>query len=86
MYVVFFEAELNETDQEYLDTAAQLRELAMEYGCVDFESACIDGFELSISYWESREQIERWKQNEQHLAAQEKGRERWYKSWKVTVA
>jgi len=35
---------------------------------------------ITVSYWESLEAIKTWKQNSEHLIAQQKGREQWY-SW-----
>lgn len=86
MYAVIFKAEFNQLDQEYLETAARMRDLAMtRYGCVDFISVTEGGVELSISYWQTQEQIGRWRQDTEHLRAQELGRLRWYKSYQVQV-
>ena len=41
--------------------------------------------EIAISYWESEEQILAWKKDGEHLAAQELGRKKWYKAYKVEV-
>jgi heme-degrading monooxygenase HmoA len=40
---------------------------------------------ITVSYWESLEAIKLWKQNSEHLLAQEKGREVWYKSYKTRI-
>ena len=86
MYAVIFRAEVRELDAEYAVMAARMRDLAInEYGCVEFV-ACTEGnSEIAISYWESEEQIRQWKQNAQHLVAQQKGRAKWYKSYTVEV-
>jgi heme-degrading monooxygenase HmoA len=86
MYAVIFRAEIAEADAEYADTAARMRDLALnDYGCTGFTSCTEGGREIAISYWETLEQISRWKQNELHLKAQEKGRDRWYRSYTVEV-
>ena len=86
MYAVVFRAEIAEADAEYAGTAALLRDLALgEYGCVEFTSCTEGSREIAISYWETLEQISRWKQNALHLAAQEKGRGRWYRAYTVEV-
>jgi len=86
MYAVIFRAKIQELDTEYAAAAERMRELAMnEYGCVEF-IACTEGEnELAISYWESEQQIQKWKQNAEHLLAQEMGRSKWYRSYTVQV-
>jgi heme-degrading monooxygenase HmoA len=86
MYAVIFRAEIAEADAEHAGMAARLRDLALgEYGCVEFTSCTEGGQEIAISYWETLEQISRWKQNALHLEAQQKGRSRWYRSYTVEV-
>ncbi len=86
MYTVIFIAELNEIDQQYTETAVRLRELAIdEYGCLEFVSVTEGNREISISYWNNRDQIQQWKQNAGHLQAQELGKSKWYRAYKVQV-
>lgn len=86
MYAVIFTAEVNEVDDEYSRTAVRMRELAREkYGCTDFISVTEGKQEISISYWESEEQIRQWKQDSEHLVAQQLGRSTWYSAYKVQV-
>ena len=86
MFAVIFKAEMNEIDGDYLEIASRMRELAIhQYGCKEFSSVTEGDREISISYWESEEQIMAWKQNIEHLEAQRLGRERWYKSYSVEV-
>ena len=86
MYAVIFRAEILELDAEYAAMARRMRDLAIEeYGCVEFV-ACTEGStEIAISYWESEEQIGQWKQNAEHLVAQERGRSEWYRSYSIQV-
>ncbi len=86
MYAVIFHAEIAQLDDEYFATAKQMRELAMaNYGCLDFVATTEGNREIAISYWPSLDHIKRWKQNSEHLQAQQQGRSRWYKSYKVEV-
>ncbi|NNE36980.1 MAG: antibiotic biosynthesis monooxygenase [Gammaproteobacteria bacterium] len=65
---------------------AELRELAVsQYGCVDIQSVTEGENEITISYWNSLDEIKIWKQDERHLRAQSMGREKWYKSYQVQV-
>lgn len=86
MYAVIFRAEINEVDEAYFETAARLRELAQEkYGCREFVAVTEGEYEIAVSYWENEEQIRKWKQDSEHLAAQRLGRSKWYKSYSVRV-
>ena len=86
MYAVIFRAEINEVDAAYSKMAAKLRSLAIDkYGCSEFTAVTEDTHEIAISYWENQDLINKWKQDVQHLAAQELGRSKWYKSYHVQV-
>ena len=40
---------------------------------------------ITVSYWESLEAIKNWKLNLEHIKAQNKGKEVWYKQFKVRI-
>jgi len=86
MYAVIFRAELNSIDEQYHQMAAQLRTLALSrYGCVEFTSVNEGDNEIAISYWNSEQDIQAWRQDETHQAAQKLGREKWYCNYRVDV-
>lgn len=86
MYAVIFRAVINNFDQSYFDTAARMQELAKnKYGCTEFTALTDGNQEIAVSYWDSEEQIIAWKQDPEHKMAQELGRSKWYKSYKVQV-
>ena len=86
MYAVIFRARIRQLDEDYAQTAARMRDLAMgQYGCVDFVSLTEGDEEVAISYWPSLEHIQRWKQDQEHLKAQDLGRNKWYTSYQVQV-
>lgn len=86
MFAVIFHAEIAQLDDEYFATAKQLRELALaQYGCLDFIASTEGTREIAISYWPSLDHIKHWKQNAPHLQAQQQGKSRWYKSYKVEI-
>lgn len=41
---------------------------------------------ITISCWESLEAIAKWKNNTKHIQAQQLGKEKWYKRYKLRVA
>lgn len=86
MYAVIFKAQINKLDSNYSKTAQKMRQLAIEkYGCTDFTAVTEGSREIAISYWNNQDQILKWKQDAEHLVAQELGRTVWYKSYKVEV-
>ena len=87
MYAVIFRAEINMLDKSYAETAQRMKELAInKYGCTEFISVIENSHEIAISYWKDQEQIKKWKQDAEHLVAQELGRSTWYKSYKVQIS
>ena len=86
MYAVIFKAEINKIDKAYSAMANRMRELDInEYGCIKFSSVTEGNNEIAISYWNSKEQINEWKQNKEHLKAQELGKTKWYKNYSVEI-
>ncbi|NOR20208.1 MAG: antibiotic biosynthesis monooxygenase [Xanthomonadales bacterium] len=86
MYVVIFKATIVEFDDEYVQLAGHLRDLALsKYGCQEFSAVTEGNVEIAISYWQTLEQIHAWKNDPEHRVAQKKGREKWYKSYSVEV-
>lgn len=71
----------------YSELAKAMEELARKQpGFVDIESARgVDGFGITVSYWDSLEAIEAWKANVKHRAAQELGKSRFYERYSVKV-
>ncbi|MCW5520915.1 antibiotic biosynthesis monooxygenase [Aureitalea sp. L0-47] len=84
-YAVIFTNELSEDTEGYTEMATKMEELAKQQpGYLGFESAR-DGLGISISYWESLEDIKNWKENIDHLEAQSTGRNRWYQWYKTRI-
>lgn len=87
MYVVIFRATARALDPEYSATAARLRQMALqEFGCLDFVAVTEGNQEVALSYWPDEASIRAWKQQADHLMAQQLGRERWYSGYTVEVA
>ena len=84
-YAVIFTSERTEGDNGYGDMAARMDELARQQpGYLGIESAR-EGLGITVSYWESLEAIRNWKQNSEHLVAQQKGRGEWYAAYKTRI-
>lgn len=65
--------------------AAKMETLAAQQkGFLGIDSARND-VGISNSYWESLEDIKNWKQQSDHLLAQQKGRNDWYSWYNVRI-
>lgn len=86
-YAVIFTSQRTEGDNGYSAMAERMDELARKQpGFITAESVRdASGAGITVSYWESLAAIRSWKQNEEHLVAQEKGRLAWYDSYKVRI-
>ncbi|MCG9971246.1 antibiotic biosynthesis monooxygenase family protein [Christiangramia crocea] len=85
-YVVIFTSVKKENDSGYEEMAMKMEELAKEQpGYLGFESAR-EELGISISYWKDLESIKNWKENSEHLIAQETGRKHWYRAYKIRIA
>jgi heme-degrading monooxygenase HmoA len=84
--VIFTSLKLN-NDEEYNKSSEHMLELvAQSEGFLGVESLRNDsGFEVTISYWRNLEDIKAWKNNFEHLLVQKRGRENWYKHYKVRI-
>ena len=86
MYIVIFRAKVKAFDDEYFQTAARMRELALnEFGCIEFFSATEGLNEVALSYWPNEESIKAWRVHPDHIKAQHLGKEHWYESYSVQI-
>lgn len=53
-------------------------------GFIGIESAR-DDLGITVSYWDSLDAIKNWKQESEHIIAQQKGREHWYNWYHVRI-
>ncbi|NWL89717.1 hypothetical protein DMN77_19400 [Paenibacillus sp. 79R4] len=84
-YAVIFTSERTEGDHGYAEMAGEMARLAaIQPGFLGVESAR-EGLGITVSYWESLEAIQNWKQNERHLMAQSKGKSEWYLKYKTRI-
>lgn len=86
-YAVIFTSIRTKKEQEaYQKTAARIDELARKQpGFLGVES-CREEVGITISYWKDLESIKKWKANMEHAEAQQRGKDRWYESYRVRVA
>ena len=84
-YAVIFSSMRTEDIDGYRETSDRMVELAQQqHGYLGHESVR-EELGLTVSYWESLEDIKAWKKNSEHLFAQQQGRDRWYRSYKTRI-
>jgi len=85
-YAVIFTSQRTEEDKGYGKMAETMEELAStQPGFLGIESARDARLGITVSYWESLEAIEKWKNHTAHIIAQQRGKEEWYKNYIVRV-
>ena len=84
-YAVIFTSILSNDISDYQKTADRMEELAkLQKGFLGIESARNE-IGITVSYWESLDDIIAWKNNVEHTEARNLGREKWYKKYQVRI-
>lgn len=84
-YAVIFTSIQSENTKGYDDMAHQMENLASKQpGFLGVESSR-NSIGITVSFWESLEAIKNWKQQTNHLVAQQKGIQDWYSWYKVRI-
>lgn len=85
-FAVIFTSEMSAYNLGYSEMAEQMAELAKQQtGYLGHESAR-EELGITVSYWDSLEAIQNWKNNLEHLIAQKKGIEEWYAKYKIRIS
>jgi heme-degrading monooxygenase HmoA len=84
-YAVIFTSVRTDIDEGYNEMAEKMVELAaQQQGYLGVESARNDTG-ITVSYWKDLDSIKKWKQQTDHLLAQQSGRLKWYNSYKTRI-
>ncbi|MDD1505027.1 MULTISPECIES: antibiotic biosynthesis monooxygenase [unclassified Lysinibacillus] len=85
--VIFTSQRTDEDGQGYAKMAEMMDKLAQKQpGFLRVESVRnAEGKGITVSYWESLEAIQAWKDNSKHLVAQQFGKEKWYMQYSVEI-
>ena len=85
-YAVIFTSSRTEGEKGYDDMSEKMIELAeKQEGFLGIESARNE-IGITVSYWESLEAINSWKNQIEHVEARKKGRSTWYQNFKVRIS
>lgn len=84
--VIFTSLRTDTDDAGYAATADEMERLAAQQpGYLGIESAR-SGLGITVSYWATAEHARAWKAVAEHRVAQQRGREQWYRTYRVRVA
>lgn len=85
-YAVIFTAKKAKNLEGYEELAKDIHKLVQtQKGFISFENVDNNNNEISVSYWESMEDIKAWSINEHHSVAIKNGKEKWYDSFTVRI-
>ncbi|UPK75008.1 antibiotic biosynthesis monooxygenase [Nocardioidaceae bacterium SCSIO 66511] len=83
---VIFTSTRTDGDNGYAAMSARMNELAAQQpGYLGVEAARED-VGITVSYWRDEDSARNWKAVAAHLVAQRRGREVWYRDYRVRVA
>jgi heme-degrading monooxygenase HmoA len=84
-YAVIFTSARTDGDNGYVIMGQKMEELAKEQdGFLGIESAR-EEIGITVSYWKSLDAIANWKQQTDHVFAQQRGIKDWYSFYKVRI-
>ena len=84
-YAVIFTSTQNENIEGYAEMAEKMETLAKQQKGFIRIDAARNKVGITVSYWETLEDIKNWKQQNDHLKAQLKGRQDWYSWYNVRI-
>jgi heme-degrading monooxygenase HmoA len=88
-YAVIFSSRRNgQGEADYADAAERMFALVQQQpGFLGAESTRgADGFGITVAYFDSEENIRRWRNHADHAATRERGKREWYEHFEVRVA
>ena len=86
-YAAIFSSTHTGAHEGYAEDTETILELAKNHpGFLGIEAAGDDDLSIAVSYWDSDETIRKFKELAEHLIIQQRGRDAYYKSYKVRVA
>lgn len=84
-YAVIFTTTLSAQQEGYVEMAKEMEALARQQpGYLGMDSARAD-IGITVSYWDSLEAIDRWRNNSLHQKAKTLGKSQWYDSYELKI-
>ncbi len=84
-YAVIFTTIMKDNIVGYAQTALRMEELAKQQkGYLGIESSRSE-IGITVSYWQTLDDIVAWKNNVEHTEARNLGREKWYQKYQLRI-
>ena len=84
-FAVIFTTTVTDDLEGYMETALRMEELAKEQkGYLGIESARNE-IGITVSYWQTQDDIVAWKNNVEHTEVRNIGREKWYQQYQLRI-
>lgn len=85
-YAVIFTSVRTNIDSGYQQMAEKMLNPAQfQPGFLGVESAR-EKIGITVSYWKDLESIKIWKENAEHILAQQLGEDKWYNNYKIRIS
>lgn len=85
-YAVIFTSKLSIDTTGYEEMSKKIEDLVKtQKGFLGVETAREARDGITVSYWETMEDIKNWSTNERHLEAKKGGKEKWYDSFTIKI-
>nr|WP_042295169.1 antibiotic biosynthesis monooxygenase [Nonlabens ulvanivorans] len=84
-YAVIFTSVKKENIPEYDSMARLMEKLAQQQSGYKHHESAREEIGITVSYWDSLEAIDQWKQQVDHQMAQRLGKSDWYKWYHVRI-
>ena len=86
--VIFSSQRTAQGEADYEAAATHMFDLVQQQpGFLGVESTRdAEGFGITVAYFDSEENIKRWRNHEEHAATRERGKREWYEHFEVRVA
>lgn len=86
-YAVIFSSLRTPGDQGYGRMSDEIENMvSRQQGFLGVESVRNEqGFGITVSYWDSLDSIQLWKNNTSHMKAKEMGKKLWYEQYRIRI-
>ena len=84
-YAVIFTSIMTDNLENYSETAQKMEALAkLQKGFLGIESARSE-LGITVSYWQTLDDISRWKNNIEHTEVRNLGKDKWYQQYQLRI-
>lgn len=86
MYAVVFISQKSPHTEGYASMLQEMLELGRQQpGFIRVDNVHNGNQGITISWWETLEDIDRWRRHPRHLEAKKRGRGQWYESYRIAI-